>query len=644
MTLTLINRFKSLMLLAVVGLLLSVTGSRPSLAARPAPQSADFPICVQAPLVPPAANVITADESEYQIFLPLIIKSPTPPLPDCTVYCGLIPEHDSYQPPGYQTYFADEFDCSQLLDYWVVQGQMSAASYAPPAGGQVEVSQGTLKVSIPDEDASFPYIYMVDDLATTYDVAHSTGSGDWAPRVDWVPNSGNFRLAMRVRFNVEELGEHRISIYADGHRPAYAGPLFYVGTDYNDQEEAWRGLIVGADRGNDFVDLGDVGYDDPYTDWVVVTVDFDYSADSFTLAVDGAPAISKPLSAFKGYPDAATRPDTLYLGSLALLEHPTGWIDLELDWIRVYAPEATPVATFGLQEATLEFTPIATDTPTIYSTALPTGPFRHTPHWDEDFDQPGLDQLLPDQWQLIQDPDPYNSWTELDDGQAKLLNNGSAIGVPVWAVFDDMLPITILSDQTGEQESPEEYLRRRGGSPFWPVSDELGAASQFPRFDWRPNEGNVRFAWRGRQTANGYGVEISNGGHFPYFTGAMFYTLQDTTSNSGQGQFIFPACQEQYFWRLHQLPGYSVPHNDWTIVTADYINGTVHLYVDGQKVGWWPESDCSLNWYLKGENATSPDIFFFGNPATASHAAGGWSEVFVDWVVTFAGLPRTPPL
>jgi hypothetical protein len=462
--------------------------------------------------------------------------------------------------------------------------------------------------------------------------------------VDWVPNSGNFRLAMRVRFNVERLGEHRISIYADGHRPAYAGPLFYVGTDFNDQQEAWRGLIVGADRGNSFVDLGEVGYADPYTGWVVVTVDFDYNADSFILAVDGIPAISEPLSAFKGYPHAATRPDTLYLGSLALLEHPTTWTDLEIDWIRVYAPETAPVATFGLQEATLEFTPVATDTPSTYSTALPPGPFRNTPHWYEDFDLPGFIQLLPDQWQLIQNPDPCNSWTELNDSQAKLRNSGNATGVPVWAVFDDMLPVTILSGQAQEGESPEDYLRRRGGSPFWPVSAELGTAAQFPRIDWRPNEGNVRFAWRGRQTANGYGVEISNGGHFPYFTGAMFYTLQDTTTNSGQGQFIFPACQEQYFWRLHRLPGYSVPYNDWTTITADYINGTVHLYLDGQEIGWWPESDCSLNWYLKGENATSPDVFFFGNPATASHAPGSWSEGFVDWVATFAGLPRNPPL
>jgi hypothetical protein len=146
----------------------------------------------------------------------------------------------------------------------------------------------------------------------------------------------------------------------------------------------------------------------------------------------------------------------------------------------------------------------------------------------------------------------------------------------------------------------------------------------------------MRFAWRGRQTANGYGVEISNAGHVPYFTGAMFYLLQDTTSNAGSGQFIYPGCQEQYFWRLHLLPGYAVPHEGWTLVTADYINGAVHLYVDGQEIGWWPESDCSLNWYLQGENATSPDVLFFGNPATG--AAGAWSEVFVDWFATFSGL------
>ena len=31
-----------------------------------------------------------------------------------------------------------------------------------------------------------------------------------------------------------------------GDRPGYAGPLFYVGTDVNAEQEAWRGLIVGA--------------------------------------------------------------------------------------------------------------------------------------------------------------------------------------------------------------------------------------------------------------------------------------------------------------------------------------------------------------------------------------------------------------
>jgi hypothetical protein len=243
---------------------------------------------------------------------------------------------------------------------------------------------------------------------------------------------------------------------------------------------------------------------------------------------------------------------------------------------------------------------------------------------------------------LIQNPDLPNSWTEINNSQVALRNNGNAIGVPVWAIFDDMLPL--ISGLGKGREAPEDYLQRRGGSPFYSSGGDLAATEAYTRTDWRPNDGNIRYAWLGKQTANGYGVEISNGGHFPYFTGAMFYTLQDSSSNGGQGQFIFPGCQEQYFWRLHRLPGYSVPHNEWTIVTADYVNGTVHLYVDGQKVGWWPESDCSLNWYLKGENATSPDVLFFGNPATAPGAPGGWSEVFIDWFVTFPGLPRVSPL
>jgi len=603
------------------------------------PQQSTYPVCTQPPL---QVNLTTTDETngDYHIYLPVIFKSPpSPPLPSCTVYCGLHVENDPYRPAGYHTYFADEFDCNQLLDYWTVQSQMTAASYTPPASGIIEVSQGSLNVGVPGADTSFPYLYLVDDSATTYDVPHTT------TRVDWLPNSGSFRLAMRVRFNVEALGEHRISIYADGHRPNYAGPLFYIGTDYNAEQEAWRGLIVGADRGQNFVDLGEHGYPDPFTDWVVVTVDVDLNSDTFILSVDDAPMIIKPLSSFKGYPDAAIRPDILYLGSLALLEEATPWSDIEIDWIRVYAPSATPEPLYGLTDAIIETTPVPTDTATVYSAALPDGPFANTPHWSEHFD--GISHM-PDYWNLVLDFDPDNAWTTVENSQAKTLNNGTAEGVPVWAIYDDMLPLDIFStQQQQERESPQEYLQRRGGSPLIATPGELGDLAVYPRHDWRPNSGNVRYAWRGFQSANGYGVEISNGGHGDlgstvYFTGAMFYTLLDTTTPGG-GQFIFPSCQEQYFWRLHLLPQYAV-QNTWTTITADYINGTVHLYVDGQKIGWWPESDCSLNWYLKGENATSPDVLFFGNPATASGAPGGWSEVHVDWFATFPGLPRVPPL
>lgn len=638
----LLNRILSASLLLLL-MLPGTTGHRPLLANRPPLETRAYPICTQEPLGS-AGPVPDSPALAHQLYLPLIIKPATPVLPPCTTYCGLLPEDDPYLPAGYRTYFSDEFDCSRLLEFWTVQEQMSLASYSPPASGQVEVSQGRLRVAVPGADVSFPYLYLVDDRATTYDLPHQTGAGDWAPRVDWLPDTGNFRVAMRVRFDIETLGEHRIAIYADGHRPAYAGPLFYVGSDYSSQQEAWRGLIVGADRGNNFVDLGEQGYPDPYGGWVVVTIDFNYTDDVFTLAVDGVSMISKPLSNFKDYPEASIRPDTLYLGSLAILQQATTWTDIEVDWLRVYAPQATPVADFGLLEAAIEASPTPTDTESVYSAALPAGPFQNTPHWSEDFDDLEPENLPPDYWQLIQNPDPLNAWTELGASQVALRNNGTATGVPVWAIFDDMLPVDILAGLEEERESPLEYLHRRGGSPFYSAGGELDPAGQYPRFDWRPNQGNVRYAWRGRQTANGYGVEISNGGHFPYFTGAMFYTLQDTTANGGQGQFIFPACQEQYFWRLHRLPGYRVPHNEWLIVTADYINGTVHLYVDGQKVGWWPESDCSLNWYLKGENATSPDVLFFGNPATAHSAPGGWSEVFVDWFATFPGLPRLPGL
>ena len=103
----------------------------------------------------------------------------------------------------------------------------------------------------------------------------------------------------------------------------------------------------------------------------------------------------------------------------------------------------------------------------IYSAALPAGPFANTPHWSEDFDQPGTSRPMPDYWQLFQEPDPANSWTEVNNSQAALRNNGVAIGVPVWTIFDNMLPPNILSGLEQQGESPTDYLQRRGGSPFF---------------------------------------------------------------------------------------------------------------------------------------------------------------------------------
>ncbi len=536
--------------------------------------------------------------------------------------CNTPPADDPYRPEGYVTYFADEFDCPALAPHWVIQGRQTVASYVPSVTGYVGQGNGILQVGVPGPDITFPYLYLVDESATTYDVPYTER------RVDWLPNQGSFRLALRLRFRVEALGEHRISLYADGHRPAYAGPLFYVGMDYSDEDESWRGLILGADRGNRVVDLGEQGYPDPYTDWFVLTVDFDFDQDRFAMAVDGTEYLTAPLSSFKDADRAALRPDILYLGSLARLEKPAPWTDLELDWLRVYAPRSTPPAQSGLLSATVEPPPTPTDPVSPYVGQLPPGPFTNTPYWSEGFDEGPGD--MPSYWQLLLDNDPAHSWTEVRDGRAWIRNRGLASAVPVWGLPDDLLPDHILS---GPGPKP--------GPAASPLLQALGSRAHFPRFDWRPNRGNVRYAWKALQTANGYGVEVSNGGHAPLFTGAMFYTLLDTTANNGEGQFIFPSCQEQYFWRLHLLPGYDSQTDQETVITADYINGTVHLYVDGQEIGWWPESDCSLNWYLKGENATSPDLLFFGNPAV--ERPGSWSEVGVDWFATFPGLPRTPP-
>lgn len=206
-------------------------------AASPSLQSDLYPSCTQAPLTP-ALTGLDEPGSDYHIYLPLIFKAPDPPpLPPCTVYCG---------------------------------------------------------------------------LATTYEVAHTTASGKWAPRVDWLPAGGNFRIALRVRFAVEQLGEHRISIYADGHRSSYAGPLFYVGTDYNDQ--------------------------------------VDYINGTVQVYVDGQPGGWWPESDcslnwyLKG--ENATSPDVFFFGNPALARHaPGSWSQVSLDWVVTFVglPRTLPL-------------------------------------------------------------------------------------------------------------------------------------------------------------------------------------------------------------------------------------------------------------------------------------------------------------
>ncbi|MEZ4831346.1 MAG: hypothetical protein R2873_04950 [Caldilineaceae bacterium] len=535
--------------------------------------------------------------------------------------CDAPPEDDPLRLDGWFVYFNDEFNCINFPAHWSVQGTMGPAAYTPPPNGYVQVADGALQVGVHGEDVSFPYLYLVDDSATTYDIPFSNR------RVDWIPNQGDFRLAMRVRFHIEDTSDHRVSLYADGHTPSYAGPLFYVSADNDKEVEAWRGIVVGADRGNRFVDMGDYGYPDDYADWITVVIDHRESEDRFTVTVDGAPLLEMPLSAFKEHPYVATRPDVLYLGSLAYLEYPTGWIDVEIDWLRVYAPSTTPPAQSGIQRAIPEAAPVPKDAPGVYSTQLPPGPFANTPHWAEDFD--GDDATMPSYWRLLLDNDPENSDTDVADSHAVISNDGNATAVPVWGIYDDLRRFVLPP-----KDDAARYLAQRTTTAD--AASARTALADAPEYvDWRPNHGNVRYAWKARQSAEGYGVEVSNGGHVPYFTGAIFYTLLDTTTPGG-GQFIFPTCQEKYFWRLHRLPAYAHLGDMETIVTADYINGTAFFYVDGERIGWWPESDCSLNWFVRGENATQPDLLFFGNPADGP--GGRWSEVGVDWFVTFPGL------
>jgi len=191
-------------------------------------------------------------------------------------------------------------------------------------------------------------------------------------------------------------------------------------------------LIAGADRGNIFVDMRALGYAEPYIDWVVMTAD--YIGDSFTLSVDGAPVITRTLSSFKGYPTAATRPDALYLGSLALLETPVPWTDIEVDWLRVYAHNSVPLPRPGMLKATFEAAPAPT---------APPRPIRRSCRQDRSptpltgvRSSPELRCRPTGQGE---GPGSRPFMTALAGGWVSLLTDHHATGTPVWAVFDDML-------------------------------------------------------------------------------------------------------------------------------------------------------------------------------------------------------------
>ena len=260
--------------------------------------------------------------------------------------------------------------------------------------------------------------------------------------------------------------------------PPTPGPLFYVGTDYNAEHESWRGLVVGANRGyaaGDTVDLGDFGYADPYTGWVVVTVDFNYTGDTFTLAVDGVPRISKSLSAFKGTPDAATRPDTLYIGSLARLQKATRWTDIELDWGFGSTPPSPrrrqPTVCWRQPSNPRPRPPVPTPPiprpcpPAPSATPLTGAKISTSRAQAAQCPTTGSRSPIP----IRATPGP-----RLQTARPPSEITATPLGCRFGAIFDDMLPVDILSTSVGERDTPAAYLQQRGGSPFWPGGGRTG--------------------------------------------------------------------------------------------------------------------------------------------------------------------------
>src|SRR5690606_23368098 len=145
--------------------------------------------------------------------------------------------------------------------------------------------------------------------------------------------------------------------------------------------------------------------------------------------------------------------------------------------------------------APVETPPAPQDVPTIYSAQLPAGPFAHTPHWSEDFDN--STGAMPSYWNLLVNHDPANSSTRVANDHAAILSNDRATGVPVWGIVDDVLPATHLLAQS---DWGDYFSRRREKmATVAPFGEQV---FHYPRVDWRPNRGNIRYAWKAVQTAD----------------------------------------------------------------------------------------------------------------------------------------------
>jgi hypothetical protein len=250
-----------------------------------------------------------------------------------------------------EPYWRETWDSPASLSYWQF--------YKYPDDTIVTVTDdGYLYLDNTGPATENPVILLVDDNLPP---DATLGGGYNPPRYDWRPNSEpggppDMRFAWRVKFDPP--AEYGVEVATAAHDP-FGGTPFYEIETFSPDQQTYD--VFGCDEHFDL--QNPPGYIPPYSEWHILTVDYISGAEYFYL--DGVPIFNYQESYCQQLldPDLPrnTRPDTLYVGNVAIADLPGDWSGVYVDWFATWVqvpPPPTP-------------TPTATSTPTPTPTPMP---------------------------------------------------------------------------------------------------------------------------------------------------------------------------------------------------------------------------------------------------------------------------------